>query len=312
MTKLPSSSILHDATSLARFIWAHPSNRSKRTRQLLRAASFQARARLLGHRQKVLLGDRSYIWAELHHTASTKALYAKPPDWPEMLVWQRELAPGDLFVDVGANIGSYSIIAAERGAHVLAIEPDAEAAARLRENIMLNGYDIDVRELVLSDRAGWTTFTEGLDTVNHLCLEEVVASGMVTHRVMADTLDALLEHRHAAGVKIDVEGAETLVLRGADGALSEGRIRLLQLEWNAASRQLIGQGRAPLARLLADYGYELTRPNGSGQLQRIRDTEDGSDVCLPGWPDRASAQLPHFVAQCSLRMAAGKIDVQRD
>jgi hypothetical protein len=83
------------------------------------------------------------IWADLHRTGASKVVYANPPDYPEMLVWQNELCPGDLFVDVGANIRSYTIWAAELGAEVLALEPAEDTFALLEENIGLNGYEID-------------------------------------------------------------------------------------------------------------------------------------------------------------------------
>ena len=61
------------------------------------------------------LGERSWLWVDLHRTAASKALYANPPDVPEMLVWRRALRDGGLFVDVGANVGTYTIWAAEQG-----------------------------------------------------------------------------------------------------------------------------------------------------------------------------------------------------
>jgi hypothetical protein len=82
-----------------------------------------------------------------------------------------------------------------------------------------------------------------------------------------DILDNLLGDRCAAGVKIDVEGAERLVLEGASRALAERRIGVLQLEWNAMSQRVLGESRASVADLLARHGYRLARPDHHGLLQ---------------------------------------------
>ena len=50
------------------FIWTHPANEGERARALMRAASFQIRARLLRRRTLARLGDRSKVWADLHRT----------------------------------------------------------------------------------------------------------------------------------------------------------------------------------------------------------------------------------------------------
>jgi FkbM family methyltransferase len=221
------------------------------------------------------VGQRGRMWAELHCAAASKVLYANPPDWNEMQAWRRLLGPGDLFVDVGSNVGSYALWAADTGAQVIAVEPGPDAVKRLRRNIALNGFPIIVRECGLADRPGRLTLSTGEDTTNHLLLD----SGTVGDSIEVDTLDNLIGDRFATGVKIDVEGAERLVLDGAHRALEQRRIGVLQLEWNARSQQVLGEDRAPVAAILTKYGYELTRPDRRGVL---RDTDvtstDARDV----------------------------------
>lgn len=198
------------------------------------------------------------IWAELHRTASSKVLYANPPDWRQMLAWRRRLDPGQVFIDVGANIGVYTIFAVELGAHVIAVEPSSMVSHRLRENLALNGYEAELHEVVLSNQPGTVLFDDSLDVLGH------ISNAGVEKR--AETLDRLLGARHAAGVKIDVEGAERLVLEGAMRALHEHRIDCLQIEWNRCSADLLGESRAPIAQMLLDCGYLLYRPDDRGEL----------------------------------------------
>lgn len=251
--------LARQALRMCAFLLRHPANRGKRVRQFGRAVAFQLRGRVLGRPTLVPLGESSHILAEVHDYSATLCVYANPPDYFELRHWAVVLHPGDLFIDVGANVGTYTIWAAEHGASVISVEPDPEARRRLRRNLALNGYEADIVPLALANRPGRTLFTVGRGQTNRF------ANSVDTEAVSveATTLDELIGNRFVAGVKIDVEGAERLVLEGAARALSEGRIRLLQLEWNARSLDLLGEGRRPVADLLESHGYRLFRPGRS-------------------------------------------------
>jgi FkbM family methyltransferase len=266
-----ASAIVADARRVAKFVWSHPANEHKKSRALLRAARFQMRGRILGRRTLARLGDRSYIWAYLHRTGASKVVYGNPPDYPEMLVWRRVLRRGHLFVDVGANVGSYTIWAADLGAEVIALEPAEDTFALLMDNIGLNGYQVDAIQAAAGAACGTARFTNGRDSVNHLD-----PLGSVQTRVV--TIDSLIGDRSVEGMKVDVEGFEIDVLRGSERALSEHRIGLIQLEWNSASLEAAGIDRQPVADLLASHGYTLFRPDDSGDLIPLRDTSFGPDV----------------------------------
>jgi len=90
---------------------------------------------------------------------------------------------------------------------VIAVEPVPHDAERVRENLRLNGYAGEVVQKAVADRPGCVRITADEDSYNHL-----VAEGGI--EVAATTLDELLRNR-CAGAKIDVEGAEELVLAGA-------------------------------------------------------------------------------------------------
>jgi FkbM family methyltransferase len=263
------TSVIPVAKKVVTFIWTHPANERERVRALLRALRFQARGKLLRRRTIARLGHRSMVWVDPHRTAASKVLYANPPDYSEMMAWQRALRPGDLFVDVGANIGVYTIWAGELGAEVIALEPASDTFALLIENVALNGYSVKPIEAAAGAICGTTRFTSGQDCVNRLDPEGTVEAAMVT-------IDSLIDDRIVAGMKIDVEGFEIEVLRGCERALSEHRIKLIQLEWNTASRAAVGTDREPVAELLAKYS--LCRPDVKGELMPIADTSFGPDV----------------------------------
>jgi FkbM family methyltransferase len=265
------------ALAVVRFTWRHPSNRRRRARAVAGVVWFQARGRLAGVRAIAPVGSSSRLWADASVYISARAMYGNPLDWNEMQAWARVIGPGSLFVDVGANVGLYTIWALDRGAEVLAVEPDRRSLQRLEENLALNGYRAEVAPVAVGEAEGSLRMTDDLDQQNHLVLDPAAtATGGAV--VPVRTLDDLVGDRTVDGLKVDVEGAELLVLRGATRLLSEQRIRLAQLEWNDASQDLLGQDRRPVRDLLAEHGYELLRPDGDGRLVPVDGLDFGPDV----------------------------------
>jgi FkbM family methyltransferase len=188
-----------------------------------------------------------------------------------MLNWRRTLRPGDLFVDVGANVGSYAIWAAELGAEVIALEPADDTFALLQENVALNGYPIKAIRAAAGAATGVARFTFGRDCVNRLDSEGAVEVPILT-------IDSVVGDRTVAGLKVDVEGFEIDVLRGCERALREQRIKLIQLEWNATSMQAVGTDRRPAAEFLAENNYSLYCADDHGTLAPITDLRFAPDV----------------------------------
>ncbi len=229
----------------------------------------------------VPIGDRSTIVAHLHRGGSWRAVLGNPPDAPEMRAWRRILRPGDHFVDVGAHVGLYTVWALDAGATVTAAEPNADAVAQLRANVTRNGYEAEVFEVAVGAEPGRLAMT-GADLLRqHLVLDGspgtddgTGADGTVEVR----TLDAILGDRAVRGLKIDVEGAERLVLEGGAHLLDDRRVDVLQLEWNDCSESLLAEDRAPVARLLTDRGFTLARPDDRGVLRADPKPGFGADV----------------------------------
>lgn len=215
---------------------------------------------------RVSVGEHSTLLAHLHYSAASEVVYANPP-CVEVLTWSDHLNPGDWFIDVGAAVGVYTIFALERGARVTAFEPNSDAARLFRQNMALNGYEPEFHEAAVSNRSGTMNMTFDLDVANHLLFTSDDRSSDV-RQVDVTTLDEVIGDKTVAGVKLDTEGTERLVLEGARQALSDKRIRLLQLEWNFVSVKVLGEDRTPVAEILHDYGYELFRPTQNGKLER--------------------------------------------
>jgi FkbM family methyltransferase len=144
--------------------------------------------------------------------------------------------PGWLVVDVGANVGFFSLLQASKGATVLAIEPNPETAARLQASAGENGNPVRVFVCAAGrERAeGWLDIT-GTTTTATLIADPRAASSRREYKVDVRTLDEILEPTsgNIDLLKIDVEGSEHEVLLGATATLQRTHRVVLEYHSNA-------------------------------------------------------------------------------
>jgi len=186
------------------------------------------------------------------------AVYTKLPDYHDMLFTLRYLLPTDTFVDVGANVGIYSLLAA--GAvpqgQVLAFEPNPITAERMRTNLGLNRLtNVMLHTSAVGSKAGTATLTAKLGPGDHIALGQL--SGGDTISVPMTTLDAAVERTAPVSlVKIDVEGFEVEVLRGATDLLQRDDAPAWIMEVNGLS-QRYGAGDAAIEEVFRRHGYAM-------------------------------------------------------
>jgi FkbM family methyltransferase len=259
----------------------HPANRGHAVRAVYRYLSCEIRARVTGQPVVVKIGDRSSVLAHLHRGGSWRAVIGNPPEPPEMRAWRRILEPGDLFVDVGAHVGLYSLWALDAGASVIAVEPNPEAASQLRANVAFNGFLAELVEAAVGATPGRMAMA-GQDLLRqHLVLDGSPASNLSREdgsTVEVRVLDDIIGDRSVRGLKMDVEGAERLALEGAAQLLDQRRVDVMQLEWNECSVALLGEDRGPLARMLETRGFVFARPDDDGVLHTDSRPGFGADV----------------------------------
>lgn len=160
---------------------------------------------------------------------------------------------GGAFVDAGASTGWFAIAAADRGHEVLAFEPNRRVYRRLQENAVLNGVRLATFSCALSDRDGEAVFRHNRDvrlTSGGSLETPCCAPGrMAAETVRCCRLDSVIRPELPVGlIKIDVEGHEIPVLRGAAGTVRRWRPHLV-LEANTPHH------REALAAWLTEAGY---------------------------------------------------------
>jgi FkbM family methyltransferase len=171
------------------------------------------------------------------------------------------LGPGELFVDAGANFGFWALLAGKRGCRVLAIEPVPPTRARLEANAASNGLGgaIEVVGAALSDEAGSLTLSVAGGESGQASAHPAQAAGAETFVVPAVTLDGLLGERAVRFLKIDVEGHEPALLRGAERVLRAGQVDYLLIELSGGVIGRSGGSAAELIEWLEERGYRFVR-----------------------------------------------------
>lgn len=219
---------------LLSYVWRHPLNAGGRLRAFGRVLRWQVASRLLVGPVALPFVEDTNLFVSRGMTGATGNWYCGLHEAAEMGFILHLLRPDELFLDVGANIGSYSLMAAGGvGARVISIEPIPTTFSNLRRNVVLNGLDsrIELHCVGLSSERSELRFSSDRDTVNHVMAEAEVGNGI---RVPVITMDELLAGRVPTAIKIDVEGHEFSVLSGALKTLSDPGLMAVVMEINGS------------------------------------------------------------------------------
>lgn len=249
-----------DLFSILRFILNHPLSEGRKIRNVGRFVTWQLRSRLVTKPTTFCFANDARMFVTRGMTGITGNLYVGLHEFEDMAFALHFLKPGDLFVDVGANVGSYTILAAAAvGADVVAFEPGREAREWLLRNIRLNNVEarVEVHDQAVGGESGSRLFTVGLDTVNHLVPDgQALTSGAET--VAAVTLDEALGGRPATMLKVDVEGFESEVIRGARSTLANSSLNCALLELGGTGTQY-GFDEKLVHDTMEGFGFTLCR-----------------------------------------------------
>ncbi len=213
-----------------RFIVRHPLGRKHPFRNLADFVRWQVGSRILPGPVVVdwIAGTRLVV--EPGMTGASGNLYVGLHEVEEMAFALHLLRSGDLMVDVGANIGSYTILAAGAcHADVHAFEPIGQAFSHLVRNVRHNALEdrAVLHHLAVGAAPGELRMEAGLDTMNRVLGAEEPSAQATT--VGVTTLDLALREASPTLLKIDVEGFEREVLIGASATLARTAAVLIEV-----------------------------------------------------------------------------------
>lgn len=208
-------------------------------------------------------GDIQFNWvndakilASSGETGVTGNIYCGLHEFSDMGFLVHALRPNDLFVDIGANVGSYTVLAsASIGAKTVCFEPLPLTYKRLISNIEVNnmGQKVTAHNVALADTAGELEFSSDQDCMNHVIADYESSLASVT--VQVRTLDECLKNEAPFLIKIDVEGYEMPALRGAVSILSNQGLCAVILELNGSGERY-GFEDVTISQFMFEYGFE--------------------------------------------------------
>jgi FkbM family methyltransferase len=207
-------------------ILGHPLAHNKRVETLYRIAHWQIKSRLQREIIFPWIANQKLV-VQRGMMGATGNIYVGLIEFTDMMFLLHFLRRGDLFFDIGANVGTYTVLASGVcGAKTWAFEPDKDALEALNRNIAINNLQdfVRVHDMAVGDSDQQVAFTSGLGTQNR-----VAHTGDIDCRsVQQMRIDSVIGDAWPAFAKLDIEKREEQALRGGKSLLK--RVQAISLE----------------------------------------------------------------------------------
>lgn len=259
------------------YLSMHPAFRQAPMQTALRLASWRTRC-LLRKAATVRLGRSGVrMFLPPNWRGVAKLIYAFRVNYePELAYLGRVLSPGKVFVDAGANFGIYTLFASKmvgEAGRVISFEPSTRVFPILRRNIALNGSkNVLAFPVALTDKTGSAQLyyhaAVGCDSLGKDASFEPDA---YAEEVATESLDTVLKHTSVGRldvIKVDVQGAEELALRGASEIVASMRPVII-FEFFPEGAASLGLSPNGAWDFLQCRGYEFFVVAGRGTLSRM-------------------------------------------
>jgi FkbM family methyltransferase len=234
----------------------HPLGARDKKGTLSRWARWKIGSRILGGAAVMPFVGDTVLIVQPGMTGATGNIYVGLHEFADMAFLLHFLRPEDRFIDAGANVGAYSILASGVCcAETLAVEPIPSTFKHLQANVRINDLTDRIRTYNrgLASHPGKLRFTRSLDTVNHV-VTDAKAQAAEGVDVEVTTLDALTGDHPPSLIKVDVEGFETEVFAGGARTLSDPALCALIVEINGSGKSY-GFDDEELRRRIESFGF---------------------------------------------------------
>ncbi|HTE27189.1 FkbM family methyltransferase [Flavitalea sp.] len=204
----------------------------------------------------------------------------------ELKFLESSLRPGDVFVDIGANIGLFSLVASglvKEAGKIYAFEPFSSNYTRLASHISQNGItNIVAEKLAISSGESSISLSDSSDGLNTGMISEFGSGGEISETVSATTLDSyksLHINQPIRFVKMDIEGGEYNALRGMQEILTNDR-PLLLIELDDRLLVKAGTSAKAIEEWLTRFNYVKGYLDNNGKMIEIKSRGDESFNCV--------------------------------
>lgn len=271
---------ISELRTLLACVLEHPANQRHRLRALFRFGWWQFRKRLSKSPAIVRVGTNRRFKVVTDSPFSSVVVYSGLPEWDEMRFLQRVLRPTDGFIDIGANVGFYTVLASTivTQGPLLAFEANPRNLDVLRDQVKLNELtNATVFATALGNSTGELSFFNSGRDGGSIACESDPSSSRIT--VPCSRLDDCLAGKRlpeTVVAKMDVEGCEVLVLEGAVEAMASGRIAAWVFELNDLALRKHGASGDDLLRIFSKHGYAIHY--WDEERQRLGKKGDDGDV----------------------------------
>lgn len=232
----------------------HPVNRGRKFSSVLRVLWWQVISRLFSEPKTIRFVNGTKLKVSRGMRGATGVIYNGLPEFEDMSFVLHLLRENDMFFDVGANVGVYSVMAAGGcKAKAYCFEPVPSAYQALCVNLELNNLKgkVEPVQCGVGEEKGSLKFATTFDTMNH-----VIAPGqehLPSVEVPIIQLDDYND-QNPIMLKIDVEGFELAALRGAGKLLSNPALKVILVELNGLGKKY-GFSDDEVAECLESSGF---------------------------------------------------------
>lgn len=267
--------IIHFIEYLKSFfrILNHPLNRKQKVKAAGRVLWWKAN-QLFFHLPAVvtLHNTKMQLICTPESSYGSLVVYCNLPEYREMIFLQKTLKSNSIFVDIGANVGAYTILAAAiiTKGKIYSFEPMSSVLGTLYQNIRINNLEdrVKVIKKVASDKTGYERFvSHNISEYSHISIDKTSKSALIPSTKLDDFFKGL-KIPFIDAIKIDVEGAEWKVLKGFENYLKSGKVGRLIVELNRRNTLFKGDSNQ-IIEYLRKFKYTVYSINDKLALKKI-------------------------------------------
>ena len=231
---------LKSIPSILKNLTNHPLNKSRKTAAILRLISWQLKTLTTSLPITYNWIHGTKIKVHKNESGFTGNIYSGLHEFEDMMYLLHVTRKDDTFVDVGSNIGSYTILASGViGAKTIAFEPSPTTYKKLIQNIKINSLNekVSARNIGISNTCEPIHFTKNLNCTNHMVQNPNDYKSDEIIEIPVSTLDQELESESPSIIKIDVEGFEKNVIKGGLATLEKDSLHSVIMELNGLAER---------------------------------------------------------------------------